>query len=154
MLPGQTREEARMGSGQGSAIRWRLALLALLLTACASSGGGGATRDRLPVTELASVVGRWEGLISGLSSRPSVDQDFVEVVIKADATYEARAVRTVGVLRGRGTVQVRDGSLALRSESGATGTAQLFSVGGRLQLEIDATSSDGRRVSARLSPKS
>jgi hypothetical protein len=143
-----------MGSGQGRVIRWWLLVLVFALAGCASSGGGGGTRDRMPITDLKSVVGRWEGLLAGLSSRPSVEQDFVEVVIRADGTYEAKAARTVGVLRGRGTVEVRDGNLVLRSDAGATGTAQLFSAEGRLLLEVDATSADGRRVSARLSPKS
>ena len=63
--------------------RWGvgLALLALMLTGCAHRGSGGSTRTRVPITELTSVVGRWDGLLSGLSSRPSADEDLVDVVI-------------------------------------------------------------------------
>ena len=141
---------ARQG---GTTRQWvSLALLAMILAGCASGEGGG-TRTRVPITELKSVVGRWDGLLSGLSSRPSADEDLVDVVIKDDATYEAKAFRTVGVFQGRGTIEVKDGTLLLRGQQGATGTAQLFAVDGRQVLEIDATTSDGRRVSARLSPK-
>ncbi len=143
-----------MRAGRGDATRWRLVVVALMLAACASSEGGGGTRSRVPITELKSVIGGWDGLLSGLSTTPSRDQDLVEVAINADGTYEAKAFRTVGVLRGRGTVEVKDGNLILRGQRGGTATGQLFSVDGRKVLEIDTTSADGRRVSARLSPKS
>jgi hypothetical protein len=143
---------ARLGDGIG----WWVgaALLALILAGCASGGAAGTgTRTRVPITELQSVVGRWDGLLSGLSSRPSSDEDLIDVVIRDDATYEARAFRAIGVFQGRGTVEVRDGALLLRSERGATGTAELFAVDGRRVLEVHATAGDGRRVTARLTPK-
>jgi len=107
----------------------------------------------VPITELKIVVGRWDGLVSGLSSRPSINEDLVDLVIKDDATYEAKAVRSIGVFQGRGTVELREGALVLQGQRGATGTGQLFAVDGRRVLEIDATIADGRRVRARLSPK-
>ena len=143
-----------MGAGWSRVTRWRLVVVALMMAACASTQGGGGTRTRVPITELKSVAGRWDGLLSGLSARPSSDQDFVEVLIRTDGTYEATAFRTVGVLRGRGTLEVKDGNLVLRGAGGASGTGQLFSIDGRRVLEIDTTSADGRRVTARLSPKS
>jgi hypothetical protein len=110
-------------------------------------------RTRVPITELQSVVGRWDGLLSGLSARPSTDEDLIDVVIRDDATYEAKAFRTIGVFQGRGTVEIRDGALVLRSERGATGSGELFAVDGRRVLEVHATAADGRRVTARLTPK-
>jgi hypothetical protein len=146
-------EEGRMVAGRGAANRWGLILVALMLAACATTERGGGTRTREPITDLKGVVGRWDGLLSGLSTRPAVDQDFVEVLIRGDGTYEAKAFRTVGVFQGRGTVEAKDGSLVIRGERGTTGVGQLFSVDGRRELQIDTTSADGRHVSARLSPK-
>ena len=139
----------RRGDATG---RVGVALLTLILAGCASGDGGG-TRTRVPITELKIVVGRWDGLVSGLSSRPSINEDLVDLVIKDDATYEAKAVRSIGVFQGRGTVELREGALVLQGQRGATGTGQLFAVDGRRVLEIDATIADGRRVRARLSPK-
>ena len=70
-----------MRARQGGTARWWWVGVALVLAACASEGGGG-TRTRVPITELKSVVGKWDGLLSGLSSRPSADEDFVDVTIK------------------------------------------------------------------------
>jgi hypothetical protein len=129
-----------------------VAIVVVMLGGCASGGGGG-TRTRIPITELQTVVGRWDGLLSGLSSRPSIDEDLIDVVIREDATYEAKAFRTIGVFQGRGTLELRNGALVLKSERGATGTGQLFAVNGRRVLEVEATAADGRRVTASLSPK-
>lgn len=141
-----------MRGWQGRTARWWWLAVAMALAACASEGGG-APRTRVPVTELKTVVGKWDGLLTGLSTRPSSDEDLVDVTIRDDGTYEAKAVRPVGVFQGRGTIELRDGALVLRGQSGARGTAQLFAIDGRRLLEIEATTADGRRVTARLTPK-
>jgi hypothetical protein len=128
---------------------------AVLLSACASGGRSTAAEPSTPmaIASLKEVTGTWDGLLSGLSTRPSVDQDFVEVVIKEDSTYDAKSFRTVGVLQGRGTLELKDGVLLLRGERGATGTVRLLSDEGRRQLVVETTLADGRRVTARLTPK-
>jgi hypothetical protein len=133
--------------------RWCLVAL-VVLAGCATQEGGGGARTRVPVTDIKTVVGRWEGLLSGLSARPSADQDLVDVVIRGDATYEAKAFRTIGVLQGRGTIELQNGALVLRGQGGSAGTAQLFAVDGRRVIEVETTTADGRRVTARLSPRS
>ena len=134
---------------------WWLGAALFVLAACATQeGGGGGTRTRVPVTDLKTVVGRWDGLLSGLSTRPSRDEDLVDVVIREDATYEAKAFRTIGALQGRGTIELQNGALMLRGQGGSTGTAELFAIGGRRELEVHTTMADGRRVTARLSPRS
>lgn len=142
-----------MPARQEGPIRWLWIVAVLALAACASSEGGGGARTRVPVTEVKSVVGRWDGLVSGLSSRPSIDQDLLDVVIKPDATYEAKAFRTIGAFRERGAIELKDGNLIFRAPGGETATGQLFAVNGRRVLDIETTASDGRRVTARLSPR-
>src|SRR5262245_14233299 len=142
-----------MRAPQAGRTRWLWMVAVVALVACASPGGGGGTRTRVPVTDLQSIVGRWDGLVSGLSSVPSIDQDLLDIVIKPDATYEARAVRTVGAFQERGTVELKDGSAIFRSPDGETAVGQLFDVDGRRVLEIDTVASGGRRVTARLFPK-
>ena len=142
-----------MRGWQWRMARWWWLGMALAVAACASEGGGGSTRSRVPVTDLKAVAGTWDGLLSGLSTRPSSDEDLVDVTIRDDGTYEAKAFRSVGVFQGRGTIELRQGALVFRGQSGATGTGQLFATDGRQVLEIEATTADGRRVTARLSPK-
>ena len=141
-----------MRGWQRRMARWWWLGMALAVAACASEGGGGSARSRVPVTDLKTVVGEWDGLLSGLSTIPSRDQDLVDVTIREDGTYEAKAVRSVGVFQGRGTIELRDGTLVFRGQSGASGTGQLFATDGRRILEIEASTADGRRVTARLSP--
>lgn len=141
-----------MRGRQGRMARWWWLMVAVAVGACASEGGGSA-RSRVPVTEIKTVVGQWDGLLSGLSTRPSSDEDLVDVTIRDDSTYEAKAVRSVGVFQGRGTIELRDGALVFRGQTGATGTGQLFATDGSRLLEIEATTADGRRVTARLSPR-
>ena len=144
-----------MRARRGDRMRWFVTwgLLALAASGCAS-GEPTRARTRVPITELTSVVGRWEGLLTGLSPRPSMDEDLIDVVIRADGTYEAKAYRTIGVFQGRGTVEIRDGSLILRGQQGATGTGQLFPADATRELAHPAPAAHGRRVTARLSPRS
>jgi hypothetical protein len=133
---------------------WLLLAGAGLLSACASGSAVPAEPStQVAIGSLGEVTGRWDGLLSGLSPRPYADEDFVEVVIKDDSTYEAKSVRTIGVLQGRGTLELKGGVLLLSGERGAKGTARLLSGNGRRLLEVETILPDGRRVTARLSPK-
>ena len=75
-----------------------------------------------------------------------------DLAISDDATYEAKAVRPSACSRG-GAPGLRDGTSSCGGSKAQRRTGQLFAVDGRRVLEIDATAADGRRVSARLSPK-
>lgn len=142
-----------MRAREGRPTRWLWAIALLFLAGCASAERAGVSRTRVPVTDVQAIVGRWEGLVSGLSTIPSIDQDLVDIVIKSDATYEAKAFRTVGAFKERGTIELKDGNAIFRAPDGEIGTGQLFDVGGRRVLEIETTASGGRRVTASLSPR-
>ena len=144
-MPGRWRNTAR----------WLWLVGVMFLSACASGGGAPAPAPKAPVAiaDLKEVTGRWDGLLSGLSTRPSIDEDFVELVIRDDSTYEAKSYRTVGVLQGRGKLEVKGGVLLLHGDRGAKGTARMLSGDGRRELELETTLPDGRHVTARLTPK-
>lgn len=143
-----------MRAGGGSPTRWLWAIALLVLAGCATAERAAVSRTRVPVTDVKSIVGRWDGLVSGLSTVPSVDQDLLDIVIKNDATYEAKAFRTVGAFKERGTIELKDGTAIFRAPDGEIATGQLFDMDGRRVLEIETTASGGRRVTARLSPRS
>jgi hypothetical protein len=123
--------------------------------ACAAGGGGEgvrATDGRVPVADVRSVAGRWAGLMDLPGGSRNEDQ-YVEVDVRPDGTYRAKAARTIEFLDVEGTVAVRDGQLVMQGRQGARGQGTLFSRDGAPLLMIDMTRADGGRVSARLRPQ-
>jgi hypothetical protein len=123
------------------------------LAGCASSGSATAAGP-VAIADVASIAGKWVGLLEMAGSRDR--EDYVEVTIAPDGTYRAASARTIGIMDARGTVTVVDGKLLIRGERGGKGTATLFSQTGppsRL-LHVNGTAGDGRPYIVRLRPQS
>ncbi|HKA87092.1 MAG TPA: hypothetical protein VKE22_05465, partial [Haliangiales bacterium] len=114
---------------------------ALGLAGCAGSGSSTTTAP-IAITELASIAGKWVGLLEVAGSRDR--DDYVEVTIAPDGTYRAASARTIGVMDARGTVKVADGRLLIQGASGGKGTAVLYSQPGQPPrlLQVNGTSGD------------
>jgi hypothetical protein len=128
-------------------------VLALGLVGCAGSGSA-TTAAPIAINDLASISGKWVGLLEIAGSRDR--EDYVEVTIEPDGTYRAASARTIGVMDARGTVKVADGRLLIQGASGGKGTAVLYSQPGnppRL-LQVNGTAGDGRPYIVRLRPQS
>jgi hypothetical protein len=128
-------------------------VLALGLVGCAGSGSA-TTAAPMAITDLASITGKWVGLLEIAGSRDR--EDYVEVTIAPDGTYRAASARTIGVMDARGTVRVADGRLLIQGASGGKGTAVLYSQPGQPPrlLQVNGTSGDGRPYIVRLRPQS
>jgi hypothetical protein len=128
-------------------------VLALGLAGCAGNGSAKTTAP-MAITDLASITGKWVGLLEIAGSRDR--DDYVEVTIAPDGTYRAASARTIGVMDARGTVRVADGRLLIQGASGGKGTAVLYSQPGQPPrlLQVNGTSGDGRPYIARLRPQS
>jgi len=116
---------------------------------CASATADSADRGTpIQVTDLSSVVGHW----AGLSDLPGhrFDDQYIEVTLHDDGSYEATSARTVGVMDRRGRVQVRDGRLVIEGSDGATGTATLYSTGGQRTLLVQLAGGKVGNATARL----
>lgn len=100
-----------------------------LAAACASPETRPPTVS-IPVTDVKTLAGKWEGVAHGLTARHS---DWFELTLGEDGSYESVIYRQVGVVRGRGRVAVRDGELHWTGERSR----------GTLWLSHDR---DGRRV--------
>jgi hypothetical protein len=124
--------------------------VAIVLTACAAGGGASNLGTPVTITDVQMVAGRWDGLMSPETGRER--DDFIEVTLGQDRTYEAKSSRTIGVIDARGTYQVSDGKLLLQSQR-STGTATLWEKDGRRVLIVAVVTKEGLRYSARLSPK-
>lgn len=123
------------------------------LAGCVSSGST-AAGGPIAITDVASIAGKWVGLLEMSGSRDR--EDYVEVTIAADGTYQAASARTIGVMDVKGTVSVSDGRLLIRGERGGRGTGTLFTQTGQPPrlLQVNGTAADGRQYIVRLRPQS
>jgi len=126
---------------------WLFVVMAVLVAACATGSGRGTS---IPISDLQSIAGRWQGLLDGPSNQ---QDDFIDVVFNLDGTYRGTGARTIGVLDARGRAELQNGRLQLTGEKGATGTGVLFDRDGKRTLVVEMTGPGGRQYSARLSPK-
>jgi hypothetical protein len=128
-------------------------VIALGLAGCAGSGSA-TTAAPIAITDLASITGKWVGLLEIAGSRDR--EDYLEVTIASDGTYRAASARTIGILDAKGTVTVTDGRLLIQGASGGKGTAILYSQPGQPPrlLQVNGTAGDGRPYIARLRPQS
>jgi len=128
-------------------------LWALGFAGCAGSGSSTTTAP-IAISDVASIAGKWVGLLELAGSRDR--DDYVEVTIAPDGTYRAASARTIGVMDARGTVKVADGRLLIQGASGGKGTAVLYSQPGQPPrlLQVNGTSGDGRPYIVRLRPQS
>lgn len=140
-----------MCSDRRSLCALGLALL-LGLGGCASNGSTAAAAP-VTVTDVASVAGRWAGLLTIAGGRDR--EDYVEVTVEGNGTYRASSARTIGLLDTQGTVTASGGRLIIKGASGGQGTAVLYSQPPPDQrlLVINGTASDGRAYTLRLRPQ-
>jgi hypothetical protein len=137
-------------SRRGTAV-----MLLMALGACGSGAASprpaattaGPAGAPVALTDVKSVAGRWVGLIDLPGHR---DDEYLEVTVQEDGTYQARTARTIGIMDAHGTVAVRDGRLLLQGARGAQGTATLVSRDGQPTLLVDMTGSNQARTTARL----
>ena len=125
-----------------------LAVIAIMLGACAGMGATDALTP-VPITDFKMVAGKWGGLVTGISAQ---HDDWVDVTIASDGKYDFGIYRTVGIFGGSGTFTLSDGKLQSRGDRGGA-TYTLFQSGTKRVLQVQGALSDGRKVTARLSPK-
>ena len=127
--------------------------IVLGLAGCASSGSA-TTGGPVAITDVASIAGKWVGLLEISGSRDR--EDYVEVTIARDGTYQAAAARTIGIMDAKGTVSVSDGKLLIQGERGGKGIGTLLTQTGQPPrlLQVNGTAGDGRPYIVRLRPQS
>lgn len=113
-------------------------LVAAFLAACASQPRPDWTP--VPITDIASISGKWAGVL--LREPPDRRDDWLELRIAPDGSFEAKSVRLIGAMTGTGKAALSDGKLTARSPNfSITGT--LFTAGNRRMLRVDAKRADG-----------
>ena len=127
-------------------------LLLLIHGGCASVASDSASRGTpIPVTSVGTVAGRWAGLSELPGNRR--EDNYVEVTLRDDGTYDATSARTIGFMDARGRVQLSDGRLLIQGNNGARGTATLYSAGGERTLLVEMQTPTAGSITARLRPQ-
>ncbi|MGD9727568.1 MAG: hypothetical protein AB7G68_09200 [Nitrospiraceae bacterium] len=100
-----------------------LAAMGSSVVACSTvERSGTAHFEPIPVTEVGSVAGMWEGLLEQSAARRD---DWVRLRIHRDGKYHFEAARTIGMFSGDGQLEVENGKLIAKGERGAV-TFQLY----------------------------
>jgi len=115
--------------------------LAALLGGCASIG----PYKPIEVSDVKSLAGTWKGVIYWSGN----ERDELEMTIREDGSYHFVAHEPVGSSEGNGKITISEGRLIIQGEKGA-GVAALLSSGDERVMQIEATLSDNRHLSARL----
>lgn len=125
-----------------------LVVAVLALAGCATQGSTVGMQP-VPITDFKMVAGKWQGPVTGISSKRD---DWVEVTITPEGRFDFGIARTIGVFQGGGPLTLADGKMQGQGERGAI-VYTLYQGGDRRVLKGDATLSDGRQVSATLTPR-
>jgi hypothetical protein len=124
-----------------------LVVAVLALAGCAAQGSM-AGMQPVPITDFKMVAGKWAGPVTGITSR----DDWAEMTITPEGRFDFGIARTIGVFTGGGPLTLADGKMQGKGERGSI-VYTLYQGGDRRVLKGDAVLSDGRQVSATLSPK-
>jgi hypothetical protein len=130
---------------------WLAGVVAVLALAGCAGSRAATPGTATAVTDVASVAGRWTGLLDMEGSRDR--EDFVELVVDPSGVYRAVAARTIGMMDAQGTIAVAgNGTLILRGNRGSQATATLYTGGppGPRLLVLEGATPAGRRFRAQL----
>jgi hypothetical protein len=133
---------------KGSQALALLVVAVLALAGCATKGSTFGMQP-VPITDFKMVAGKWSGPVTGISANRD---DWADMTITPDGRFEFGIARTIGVFSGGGPLTLADGKMQGRGERGSI-VYTLYQSGDRRLLKGDATLSDGRQVSATLSPR-
>jgi hypothetical protein len=104
---------------------------------------------QVPIADLSSVAGKWDGLIRVVPHQRR--DDWVTVTIASDGRYEFSSLRTIGVFSGGGQFALDEGKLLSKSERG-TVEAVLYEAGGQRMLKAKGRAADGSEYTAEVKP--
>ena len=128
-----------------------LVLLLVVAAVAACSGSGASSRGSggmIPITDFSTVSGTWAGVAFRDVGR---QDDWVEITLKDDGTFQAVSARQIGVFSGNGKLTLSDGRLTATGPRG-TAVLTLYDRQGRV-LRVDFQDVNGTGYTADLRPK-
>jgi hypothetical protein len=136
-------------------VTWLLSLVLLSTVVGACTGPRAVMTSpstAVGIADFKTVAGVWEGLLRGLSGSQS-QEDWILLKIGEDGTYSFASFRQIGVFHGSGTLQLSAGQLRLEGPEGGRATFTLYQEDSRRLLKADGLTSDGRSLTADLTPQ-
>jgi hypothetical protein len=136
------------------AWRWVPVVVLMLMLAGCAGGPASSVGTAAPVSDVASVAGKWTGLLEIAGSRDR--DDFIELTVDRSGAYRVVASRTIGMMDARGNVAaVSGGKLLFKGERGAEATGTLYTqpTPPERTLLLEGATPSGRRFSTRLRPQ-
>jgi hypothetical protein len=131
--------------------RWLPGVVVVLILAGCAGGRGSTAGTAVAVTDIASVAGKWTGLLEMAGSRDR--EDFVELTVDKSGVYRAVAARTIGAMDAQGKIVVSgDGKIRFKGDGGSQATATLYTQTTQPQrtLVLEGTTPSGRGFRAQL----
>jgi len=102
----------------------------------------------VPISEFSSVAGKWAGTFW---VGPRSYEDWVELQINPDGSYEYSSVNEWGAMLGSDRFSLRDGKL-ISVEGGGEAIYTLYQRNGKRMLKVKVVTNKGRRITAELTP--
>jgi len=98
----------------------------------------------VPITGIELIKGKWAGVVDR-----SRREDYIELMINDDATYQVTSARTTGEFEGKGKLTLRDGQ-AFAESPRAKSTFRLVDRSGKRVLRLDVVETNGLRYGTDL----
>jgi hypothetical protein len=118
----------------------------VVLAGCAGSQASRPPDTTVPITSIDAIKGKWAGVVD---RSPSRSEDFIELTIGADSSYQITSARTAGGFQGKGQLTLRDGQ-AFAETQGSKSTYRLIDRGGKRVLRPDVVETNGLRYGTDL----
>ena len=135
----------------GRAALW-MSLAVVFVAASSLAGCAGPASQtpsvQVPIASASDVAGKWAGTVR---RNPSIEDDWVDLTIKDDGTYEIKSFRTIGAILGGGKLTVSNGKMTSETER-ARATYTLYEGEGKRALNVDGTLKGGVTFSGWLTP--
>src|SRR5215470_14643614 len=121
-----------MAGRSGLSLVLMLAIVGASLAGCAGSTSQ-MPSVKVPIASVSAVAGTWAGTAR---RDPSTEDDWIEMTIKDDGTYEIKSFRTIGTLLGGGKLTLSNGSMTSETQR-ASAIFTLYEGEGKRVLKVD-----------------
>ena len=118
----------------------------VILAGCAGSQAPRPPDTTVPIASIDVIKGKWAGVVD---RSPSRSEDFIEMTIGADSSYQITSARTVGGFQGKGQLTLRDGQAFAETQERKS-TLRLIDRGGKRVLRLDVVETNGLRYGSDL----
>jgi hypothetical protein len=124
---------------QSSRLAVVLVVVSAVVWGCAGGRPPGQADTQIPI------AGKWAGLVDRVPSR----EDWIELLINDDSSFQFTGSRTIGMLQGKGKLTLREGQGFSESDRGRA-IYRLYDRGGKRVLRVEVVETNGLRYAADL----